>query len=286
MANLISTVNTAGLNGDNLSTYVDVLQSGSALLGATAATGGQILTSVDFRDHSLPVVQDDGLPTIVAEGTDKPAADATVTIKSLNVQLWAKWRQISRQMELTQDPADLARSIVNSAVPGFPIAFDVRYLGTVVAGAGVTSVEYDAADPITSVSSLFAPYDATSYAADAMILTRAGARKLGYAVDGNGRLQAPGGVQGLSNVPTFVTGASGTQLGSATLMGIVGPFGAGYAGTAIGVGVERMPQATIDGAGPEQNIINYRIEAASGYVNAIDGATPTGVGFTILIDAV
>ena len=286
MANLISTIVTAGLQGDNVRTYSDVLRADSALIAATGGGGGQILPNVDFRDHKIIVVQDDALPTEVAEGTAKPAADAVVTPKPLEVKTWAKWRGISRQLDATQDPASLAADIVNSAVPAFPIAYDVKHLGLIAVGAGVGSVEYDAADPITSLSALFAPYDSTSYMADGMVLTRAGARKLGFAVDANGRLQAPGGLAGLANVPTYVTGATGAQLGVATVMAIVGPWGAGSVGIANGVTVERMPQATVGANGPANNIVNYLIEGAMGYVNAIDGAAPTGVGFTILIDAV
>lgn len=287
MANLVSTIVAAGLQGDNVRSYSDVLRAESALIAATSGAGGQVLPNVDFRDHQIIVVQDDGLPTEVAEGAAKPAADATVTPKKLSVKTWAKWRGISRQLDATQDPASLAADIVNSAVPAFPIAYDRKHLGLIAVGAGLLdTVEFDASDPISSLSELFSPYDDTSYAADGMILTRAGARKLGYAVDANGRLQSPGGIQGLANVPTYVTGATGAQLGVGTIMAIVGPWGAGSVGIANGVTVERMPQATVGANGPGNNIVNYLIEGAMGYVNAIDGVTPTGVGFSILIDAV
>lgn len=283
MANLISTI---AINGDNVKPYVDVLEAGSALMAVTAQTGGMILPNVDFRDHKIPVVSDSTLPTTIAEGANKPPVDATVVVADLNIALRAKFRPVSRQLELNQDPADLAASIVRSAVPGFPIAFDVAALGPIVVGVNLlATVEYDAADPIASLSTWLAGYDETSFGAPGMVLTRQGARKLGLATDANARLQAAGGIQAVTGLPSFITGATGTQLGNATLMGIVGPWDAGHAATAIGVEVTRMDQATINGVGPEQNIVNYRVEGADGYANGIDHDA-TGRGFTILIDFV
>ena len=84
--------------------------------------------------------------------------------------------------------------------------------------------------------------------------------------------------------PTFVTAATGTQIGAATVIGALFHGGANYFGTAGGVTVERMPQATISGQGPGTNVVNYRIEAAMGWANAID-YDKTGRGVTFMIDA-
>lgn len=288
---LISTLNTAGLNGDNLATFMNVLDGESGLVQATRTAGGQIYDDVDFRDHKFTIVEDATLPTIVAENANKPVVDPTIRIGSLNVSLWAKFRQVSRQLELTRDPADLVQSIVDSAARMFPIAYDVKYLGDIVKGANITTVEYDAANSVASMSSFLAAFDSTTYPADGIVLTRAGARKLGFAVDTQGRLQGSGfgGVAGTTGLPLSLTLATGTQLGDAgppvstTLLAVAGPFGAGYHASAIELGVERMPQATVNGKGPEQNIVNYRIEAAMGYANGVDYDN-TGRGFVILVD--
>jgi hypothetical protein len=286
---LISTLNTAGLNGENLTTFVNVLQGRSALVAATQATGGEIHGDLDFRDHKFVIVEDNTLPTIVGENANKPVVDPTERIGSLNVVLWAKFRQISRQRERTTDPAGLVQAVVDSAAATFPTAYDVKYLGDIVKGANITTIEYDAANPVASMSALLAPYDATTFSPDAVILTRAGARKLGFAVTTQGGLVNPGGAAAAIGLPTFTTTATGAQLGDAgppvstTLLAVVGPFGAGQHGNAFELAVERMPQATVNAKGPEQNIVNYLIEAAQGYANGVDYDN-TGRGFTILVD--
>lgn len=282
MANTISAI---AINGRNVSTYTDVLDMDSGLIAATTAAGGQVLQA-DFRGHKMPVVSDATLPTVVAEAGAKPAVDATVNVAALNVEMYAKFRPVSRQLEQTTDPANLVTEIVSSAAALFPTAFDVRHLNVLYAGANkFADVEYDAANPIASLSSWLSSYDETSFAADAAILTRQGARKLGYALDSQNRLQASNGVQSLLPVPSFLTGATGTQIGAATVMGVIGPFRASVVARNIGLGIERMTQATVNGAGPEQNINNYRVESALGYVNGID-YDATGRGFRFLIDAV
>jgi hypothetical protein len=289
--NLISTLNTADLNGQNLRSFMGVLSGASGLVQATEATGGAIYPDVDFRDHKFVITEDSTLPTIVAENANKPVVDATMRVGSLNVSLWAKFRQISRQLELTQDPSDLVQSIVDSAAALFPTAYDVKYLGDIVKGANITTVEYDAANPVASLSSALAGFDSTFYSPDAIVLTRTGVRKLGLAVDTQGRLQASGRnfIESVTGLPSFVTKATGAQLGDAgppistTLLAVIGPFGAGYHASALPLGVERMPQATVNAKGPEQNIVNYRIEAAMGYANGVDYDN-TGRGFTILVD--
>ena len=287
MAELISEwISTGGLQGETLNAYVNVLTGSSAAAQATSAAGGEIDTGADFRQHTIPIISGLALPTKVNEAGDKPTDEATPGAATLSVDMWAKFHQISRQMESTRAASDILAKIMNATVGMFPIAYDIEVLAAAAAGANNNAdVEYVASAPITSISSLLAPYDETAYEADAVVLTRAGARKLGFAVDGEGRLQSNTGAQGLfGDLPVFVTKATGTQLGVATLMGVVGPFGAGTWATADAVSVERMPQATVDGLGPEQNIVNYRIEGAFGYANGVD-YDGTGRGFTPLIDA-
>lgn len=285
MANLISAI---AINGRNFRTYLDVLVADSALIAATNASGGSMNTGVDFRAHKFTVVADSTLPTVVAEGAAKPAVDATVNVGALNVEMFAKFRPVSRQLELTTDPPALAQDIVNAGVPGFPIAYDARHLAAKFGGANKnTDVEYNAAQPVQSISSWLAPYDTTSHGPTAVILNRAGARKLQYAIDTQNRLQAPvqGGLAGITGLPTFLTGCTGLQMGDANILGVVGPFNASYVAMNGGVSVERMPQATINSVGPEQNIVNYRLESAIGYANGVD-YDATGRGFTFLIDAI
>ena len=285
-------VNNIDILGSNLRTYNDLIQYRSALQAATAATGGQVLNGVDFREHSFNITNSGTMPSYVAPGAAKPVDTATVGVGKLQVEFVAIFKQIGKDMEIGQDLNSLANTILSSAAPQFPKAFDQRFLGRIVAGANVTSVEFDATSAgsaTQSLSNFVAAYDDTNYEADAVIWTAAGARKLGFTVDADGRViqgsGVSGGLGGLLGLPEFTTrGLTGTNLGSATLMGVVGPFGAGYVANAMGLMVERMEQATIDGVGPRENIVNYRLEAANGYANGVDYDN-TGRGFTILVDA-
>ena len=274
-----------GLNGQNVGTFVDVLRSGSALAQVTAASGGQVLTNLDFRDHRLPVVTRTTLPAKYSEGATRTSADSTTTTAALQVAIYDDWNPISVEFERTTDPAALVSTVVDASAALFPLVFDIEYLGAIAAGASATSVEYNAADPIASFSSLLAKYDTTTYGATGMVLTRAGTRKLGLATTASDKaLQFPSGVQSLWNGPLFQTGATGTQLGVATVMAIVGPFHAGVWGANQGMTTERRPDATVDSQGPGTGMVQYLNRAAMGYVNGIDTAG-NGNGFSVLIDA-
>lgn len=274
-----------GLNGQNVGTFVDVLRSGSALAQVTAAAGGQVLTNLDFRDHRLPIVTRTTLPAKYSEGATRSSADSATTTAALQVAIYDDWNPISVEFERTTDPAALVSTVVDASAALFPLVFDIEYLGAIVGGASSTDVEYDAADPIGSFSTLLSGYDTTSYAATGMVLTRAGARKLGLATTASDKaLQFPGGIQSLWSGPLFQTGATGTQLGTASVMAIVGPFHAGVWGANGGMTSERRPDATVDSQGPGTGMVQYLNRAAMGYVNGID-PDGNGKGFRILIDA-
>jgi len=280
------TIGSFAVNGQNVGTFVDVLRSMSALAQITGATNGQVHPNMDFRDHKMPVVTRTTLPKKYAEGATRTSAASATSVRDLNVAVYEDWNPLSHEMERTQDPAGLVPTVIGASAALFPLVFDIEYLGTICGGVGVTSVEYNAAAPIDSISSLLAGYDETSYGATGMVLTRAGARKLGFAVDTQARLQTPAGIQSLFPGPVAQTGATGTQLGVASVMAIVGPFHAGAWGANGSLTTERRPDATVDGQGPGTGMVQYLNRAAMGYVNGVDGATPTGVGFSILIDAV
>jgi hypothetical protein len=272
------------LNGQNLGTFVDVLRYGSALTQVTAAAGGQVLPNLDFRDHRLPIVTRTTLPAKYAEGATRSSADSATTTAALQVAIYDDWNPISVEFERTTDPAALVSTVVDASAALFPLVFDIEYLGGIVNGASSVDVEYDAADPITSLSSLMAFYDTTTYGATGMVLTRAGRRKLNYAIDTTKRLQFDAGVQSLFDGPTFMTGATGTQLGTASLLAVIGPFHAGVWGANGGMTTERRPDATVDSQGPGTGMVQYLNRAAMGYVNGIDTAG-NGLGFRCLIDA-
>lgn len=289
MPELVSEWKTNGLATAQLATFVNILTGQSAALQATQAAGGTVDMGADFRTYTMPIITAIPLPTKVAENANKPVVESTPATMSLTVDMWAQFHQMSRQLEATRAADSIVSGVLNAATGQFPIAYDIEVLGPMVAGAGNVDVEYDAANPIASISAMLAPYDGTVHGPDAVVLTRAGARKLGFALDGQNRLQTAGGAAALfGDIPVFITKATAAQLGgAASLMGVVGPFGAGHWASAESVSVERMPQATVNAKGPEQNIVNYRIESAFGYGNAIDrAATRTGVGFTTLIDAI
>ena len=254
MATQTITTGFTGLQGDNIGTFVDVLRSQSALAAVTAAAGGQVLSGVDFRDHKLPIVTRTTLPAKYAEGATRTSADSATSTASLNVALYDDWNPISVEFERNTDPANLVPTVIGASATLFPLVFDIEYLGNIVGGAGVTTVEYNAADPVTSISNLFAAYDSTSYGATGMVLTRAGARKLRYAVSASDKvLQAPMGLAGIADVPTFQTGAIGSQLGGVgvdSVMAIVGPFHAGAWAANGSLTSERRPDATVDSQGP------------------------------------
>ena len=286
-------ISQVDINGSNLRTYVDVINYQSALQAATAQTGGIIDNNVDFREHSFNIVSDNTLPSRVAPGATKPVDTSTVGVAKLQVEFVAKFKQIGKDMEIGTDARALVNQIMSAVAPLFPREFDQTMLGRIATGANVTSVEFDgsggSATATASLSDFVAAYDDTAYMADAVIWTAAGARKLGFTVDADGRVLQGGGRSGglgaLLGVPEYVTrGLTGTAVGVPTLMGVIGPFGAGVVGNAMSVTVERMEQATIDGKGPRENIVNYRCEAANGYANGVDYDN-TGRGFTILVDA-
>lgn len=274
-----------GLNGQNVGTFVDVLRSGSALAQVVAAAGGQVLPNLDFRDHRLPIVTRTTLPAKYAEGATRSSADSTTTTAALQVAIYDDWNPISVEFERTTDPAALVSTVVDASAALFPLVFDIEYLGAITAGASSTDVEYDAADPVTSISTLLSGYDNTTYAATGMVLTRYGQRMLGFAVDTTKRLQAPSGIAQLAGLPTFTTGATSAQLGGGTnIMAIVGPFHAGVWGANGGMTSERRPDATVDSQGPGTGMVQYLNRAAMGYVNGIDTAG-NGNGFRVLINA-
>lgn len=279
------TIGSFAVNGQNVGTFVDVLRSMSALSQVTQAAGGQVYPNLDFRDHKLPIVTRTTLPAKYAEGATRTSAASTTTTAALNVAIYDDWNPVSVEFERTTDPAQLVPTVIGASAALFPLVFDIEYLGAIVGGVSVTSVEYAAADPIGSLSSLLAAYDTTSYGATGMVVTRQGARKLGYAVDTQARLQSPAGIQSLFPGPVFQTGATGTQLGVASVMAIVGPFHAGVWGANGNMTSERRPDATVDSQGPGTGMVQYLNRAAMGYVNGIDTAG-AGVGFSILIDAV
>jgi hypothetical protein len=274
------------LNGENIGTFVNVLRGGSALAAVTRAAGGQSVTA-DFRDHRLPIVTRTTLPKKYAEGATRTSSDAATTTAPLNIAIYDDWSPVSVEFERTTDPANVVATVVDASAALFPRVFDIEYLGGIVGGASVTSQEWDASDPIGSIDSLMANYDETAYPASGVVLTRAGARKLRFAQDADNRLQnsASGGIGGLFDLPSALTVATGTELGVATVMAIVGPFHAGAWGTNGSMTSERMPQATVDGQGPGTGMVQYLNRAAMGYANGIDAAA-NGTGFTILIDAV
>ncbi len=279
------TIGAFAVNGQNVGTFVDVLRFGSALASLTQVAGGQVLPGLDFRDHKLPVVVRTSRPSKYAEGAARSSTSSTTATADLNVEIWEDWVPQSVEFERNTDPAGLVGTVVGASATTFPVAFDIEVLNDIVTGGSITSVEYDATDPIGSLSSLLSGYDETSYGASGLILTRAGARKLGYATDTQARLQATAGVQSLFDGPVATTGATGTELGSATLMGIVGPFHAGAWGANGGLTTQRREDATVDGFGPGNGYTNYLNRAAFGYANGIDRSRD-GTGFSILIDAV
>jgi hypothetical protein len=274
------------LQGDNVGTFVDVLRGGSALAATVAATGGQVLPGLDFRDHKLPVVTRTTLPKKYAEGGTRTSAASATAAAALDVSIYEDWNPISVEMERNTDPAGLVGTVVNASAALFPLVFDIEYLGDIVGGASITAQEYDAADPIASLSAALANFDATTYAATGMILTRAGARKLGFALDTQKRLQSdiPGGIAALVPGPSALTLATGAQLGVASVMAIIGPFHAGVWGSNGSMTIELRPDATVDSQGPGTGMVQYALRSAMGYVNGID-ITGDGTGFVTLIDA-
>jgi hypothetical protein len=288
MTQLFSAWQTSGglVNGQ-LASFANILTGESAALQATISAGGTVDMNADFRSYNMPVITMAGLPTKVGEAANKPVVDATPGQAIITIDMFAEFHQITRQMEATNSGAEIVSKILDAATGRFPLAYDLEVLAPMASGAGITpAVEYNAAAPIASISSWLAASDNTAYMANTVVLTKAGARKLNFALDTQGRLQSNTGAAGLlGDMNVHVTQLTGTQLGVPSLMGIIGPFSAGHWASALGVTIERMPQATVAAKGPEQNIVNYRVEGAFGYGNGVDKIN-TGVGFTPLIDAV
>ena len=288
MAELISEwTTTGGIQAASTNTFVNVLTGGSAALQAIDAAGGTVNLGADFIPRNIPIVSGLALPTKVAEAAAKPVVEATPGTATLTVEMWAKFHQASRQAWMSGPTRQTIERILTTSVQQFPIAYDIEVLTPLASGVNATAVEYVATAAAASISSMLAPFDESTYLGDAVVLTRAGVRKLGFAVDSQGNLVNGGGgaARMFGNLPVFTTMATGTQLGAATLLGVVAPFGSMEWASAGGVAVDYLPQATISGNGPGNNIENWRIEGAFGTASGID-YDDTGRGSVALIDAV
>ena len=163
----------------------------------------------------------------------------------------------------------------------FPLVFDIEYLGAIVAGASATIGGVRRRRPHRIVLEPAVEVRHHHLRGD-----RHGPHPCRYPQarprhhrHRDKALQFPTGVQSLWNGPLFQTGATGTQLGVATVMAIVGPFHAGVWGANGSMTSERRPDATVDSQGPGTGMVQYLNRAAMGYVNGIDTAG-NGNGFS------
>lgn len=262
----------------------------SAVIQAVTAAGGEVIPNLAPIPTSMTVVSGQSAIGASAESTvaatvNKPNSTREATSVDLLVKAHAEVERITSQALAARliDGASrdaFATSLAAKKLPAIMAGFDLAALSPLVS-AGAT-VEYDATDPVASLSALVAGFDDTPYGADAMILTKAGARKLRYATDANKLVQFGNDVP--FDGPIFRTELTGTQLGSATLMGIVGPFAACAVGYSTETLVKTFDQLEPTAGGAQQNIISFLVERYAGFVAPPVAVVPA-TGWKLLVDA-
>ena len=285
MATLITTLN---IQGTNRTTFADMLNAQSGMLPAIQAAGGVVNLNSDFRDQLIPVIVQDTLVTPIAAETNKPSVDPTGRNSRFNMLKWPRFTPITDEDDRNMDPADLVDTAVNSVAGIMPQSIDTYYLDEIVAGANVTEVIFNPANGWASLKGVWDVYTTGTTRLTAGVTTRLGAVELGFATDGeNRRMDLTDGV----GVPignsaaelTVPAGSGGTE--NNKVLGVYGPWHASHVAAQNGVMVDRMPQASIAGKGPENGYVNWRTEARFGHGNAYstdNAGAVDGTGFTIL----
>ena len=265
----------------------------SALMRAVAASGGQVFDGLAPVPTSIPVFS--GQTAITSTAESQTGGSNSHQVSSRSAGSTSLLVAPHGEVEKTTDQAlrallhgvgsaeSYGAKLIVSKTPAIWAGFDDEHLSPIVAGA--TSVEWDAAAPVATLSSALATYDDTAYNADAMIVTRRGKRTMGLATDGDGRLQWNGVTSIPFDGPVFETDVTGTDLGSATLLALIGPWANCAVGNAGETELKLFDQLEPTAGGAQENIISAQVQRYAGFARPAVGTLPL-TAWTRIIDAV
>lgn len=269
----------------------------SAVYQAVLQSGGKAYPNLAPVDTSIPVFSGQTAVVGTAESqvggsNSKQSSSRAATHMSLLVKAHGEVERTTNQAIMAQlhgagTNAALGAQLVLDKLPAIYGGFDRDHLRALATQASATDVEWNAADPIASISSAFAVYDNTAYNGDAMIVTRAGARKMGLATDGNGRLQFTGPLESAFpvDIPVLYTDATATDINKANILAVIGPFSSCAVGEAGSTIIKMFDQLEADGGGAQENIISFLVERYMGFVAPPTTVIPQTGWVTITDDA-
>ena len=269
-------------------------RNGSALLQAVMAAGGNTYQGLAPVPTSIPVFF--GQTAIVGTAESATGGSNSKQTSSRDVESMSLLVKAHGEVERTTDQALRAQlhgtgaggfgaRLVAQKSPAIYGGFDRDHLRTIATQASVTDVEWVASAPIATLSSALATYDETSYNADAMIVTRRGARQMGLAVDGEGRLQFNGPLASALplDIPVFQTDATASDINVSNILAILGPFASCAVGMAGETIVKEFDQLEPTNGGAQENILSFLVERYLGFAKPPTTIIPQG-GWTIITD--
>lgn len=269
-------------------------RNGSAVLQAVMASGGSMYPGLAPVPTSIPVFF--GQTAIVGTAESTRSADASKQTSSRDVESMSLLIKAHGEVERTTDQA-LRAQIAGTGVGGFGArlvaqkspaiygGFDRDHLRTIATQASVTDVEWVASAPIATLSSALATYDETAYNADAMIVTRRGARQMSLAVDADGRLQFTGPLASSLplDIPVFQTDATAADINVSNILAIIGPFASCAVGMSGDTIVKEFDQLEPTNGGAQENIVSFLVERYLGFAKPPTTIIPQS-GWTIITD--
>jgi hypothetical protein len=266
----------------------------SAVIQAVQATGGKMYPNLAPVPTRIPVFSGQAdingtAESAVGGSNSKPNSARAATGTNLLVEAYAEFEKTTDQALMAglhgvMTPQAYAAGLIAEKSPAIYAGFDADVLGDL---AGATDIEWDAADPIGTLSSALATYDETDYNGDAMILTRRGARQMGLAVDTQGRIQFTGmGSMALPlDIPVFMTDSKSADIGVSNLLAVIGPFASCAVGMAGATRVKTFDQLEPTAGGAQENIITFCIERYLGFAKPPTSVIPA-TGWTTITDDV
>lgn len=271
-------------------------RNGSAVLQAVIAAGGNVYDGIAPVPTSIPVFFGQTAILGVTEsvtagspGTSKQTSARDVESMSLLVKAHGEVERTTDQALRAQlhgtGATGFGARLVAQKSPAIYGGFDRDHLRTIATQASVTDVEWVASAPIATLSTALATYDETAYNADAMIVTRRGARQMGLAVDGEGRLQFNGPLASALplDIPVFQTDATAADINVSNILAILGPFASCAVGMSGDTIIKEFDQLEPTNGGAQENIMSYLIERYLGFAKPPTTIIPQG-GWTIITD--
>jgi hypothetical protein len=269
-------------------------RNGSAVLQAVIAAGGSVYDGIAPVPTSIPVYF--GQTAILGVAESQRSGNVSKQTSSRDVESMSLLVKAHGEVERTTDQALRAQlhgtgatgfgaRLVAQKSPAIYGGFDRDHLRAIATQASVTDVEWVASAPIATLSSALATYDETAYNADAIIVTRRGARQMGLAVDGEGRLQFNGPLASALplDIPVFQTDATASDINVSNILAIIGPFASCAVGMAGETIIKEFDQLEPTGGGAQENIMSYLVERYLGFAKPPTTIIPQG-GWTIITD--